>query len=64
MFKYLIGLVLVALAAVFSLASSCPAAARSQRGYADLQDGALYRIDLWIPATDGLPFCFQWSQSA
>ena len=64
MFKHLIALVLVAARGGVRLASSCPAAARSQRGYADLQDGALHRLDLWIPATDGLPFCFQWPQSA
>src|SRR5882762_6766079 len=46
------------------LASRCPAAVGNQRGYAEVQDGDLYRIDLRIPATDGLPFCSQWSQSA
>jgi hypothetical protein len=45
MFKHLIALVLVALAIVFV----SPAVAH-------LQAGALYRLDLWVPAADGLPF--------
>jgi hypothetical protein len=64
MFKYLIALMLVALAAVFVSPAVAQQPPGVKRGYVDLQDGALDRIDLWVPATDGVPFCAQWSQSA
>ena len=55
MFKHLIALVLVAVGAVFI----SPAFAQQPSGVnAGTLNGALHGIDLWIAATDGLPFCF------
>ena len=64
MFKHLIALVLVALAAVFVSPAVAQQPPGANVGYAHLQDGALHRIDLWVAAADGLPFRSQWPQSA
>ena len=60
MFKPLIALVLVALAAA-RFASSCPDPTDDQCRHANLPDGAFDRPDFRIPPADGLPLRSQWA---